>query len=275
VAIALGETWLVVPQTIRIDLTGALHPMVTAKDVALHLMQILGYERKAVYKAIEFGGPGLAAIPMDGRFTITNFCSDTGAKSAIMEPDDVTLAWVTPRAKRPFTPVYSDPDCDYLERIAVELDRLEPLVACPHALDNVHPVADVSGVKIHEAVIGTCTNGRLSDIAAAAKILSGHQIARGLRLVVVPASKEIYQGALRAGYIETLSEAGAAVFPPGCGPCMGEHSGVLAAGEVCISSGNRNMRGRMGSIESQVYLGSAETVAASALRGCITDPRQL
>ena len=275
VAIALGETWLVVPETIRIDLVGSLNRMVTAKDLALRLMQILGYERKAVYKTVEFGGPGLAAVPMDGRFTITNFCSDMGAKSAVMEPDATTLAWVTPRAKRPFTPVYSDPDCRYVDRFAVELDTLAPLVACPHTIDNIHPVADVAGTRIHEAVIGTCTNGRLSDFAAAAAILAGHQVAPGCRLIVVPASKEVYNGALRAGYIETLSDAGASVFPPGCGPCMGEHSGVLASGEVCISSGNRNMRGRMGSKDSEVYLGSAETVAASALRGQITDPRQL
>ena len=275
VAAALGEIWLVVPGTLRVNLHGALSTGVTPKDIALKLMLLLGYEREAIYKTIEIGGPGIAAIPMDGRFTLTNYCSDMGAKSAIIEPDAVTLAYVQGRARREFTPLYSDPGCTYERVIELDLAALEPLLACPHALDNIHPVAAKAGTRIDEAVIGTCTNGRLEDLKAAAQIMAGKSVAEGVRFIVVPASKEIYRNALKAGYIATLSEAGALVFPPGCGPCMGEHSGVLASKEVCISSGNRNMKGRMGSNESFVYLGSAETVAASALRGEITDPRSV
>jgi 3-isopropylmalate/(R)-2-methylmalate dehydratase large subunit len=275
VAIALGEIWLVVPHTIRIELRGRLAARVTPKDIALTLMNRLGYEKKAVYKAVEIGGEGLASIPMDGRFTLTNFCSDMGAKSAIIEPDALTLAYVSDRAQRPFTPEYSDPDCHYQEVIEIDLGAIEPLISCPHAVDNIHSVAEVAGTPIQQAVIGTCTNGRFSDISAAAQILAGRKVAAGVRLLVIPASKEIWQRALKSGAVETLTEAGALFFPPGCGPCMGEHSGVLGSGETCISSGNRNMLGRMGSKESFVYLSSAETVAASALHGVITDPRTI
>jgi 3-isopropylmalate/(R)-2-methylmalate dehydratase large subunit len=273
VAAALGEIWLVVPATIRVNLHGALRPGVTTKDVALHLMSLLGYEKKAIYKTIELGGPGMAALSMDARFTITNYCSDMGAKSAIIEPDEVTLAWVKDRAQRSFTPVHSDAGCEYEEVIEVDLGALEPLLACPHKLDNIRSVVSQAGTKIDEAVIGTCTNGRFEDLASAAAIVAGKSVATGVRFIVVPASREVYQRALKAGHIATLSDAGALVFPPGCGPCMGEHSGVLGAGEVCISSGNRNMKGRMGSGESFVYLGSPQTVAASALAGEIADPR--
>ncbi|MEA3129524.1 MAG: 3-isopropylmalate/(R)-2-methylmalate dehydratase large subunit [Paraburkholderia sp.] len=275
VAVALGETWLMVPETIRIELRGRLGPRVTAKDIALTLMNVLGYEKKAVYKTIEIGGEALASIAMDGRFTLTNFCSDMGAKSAIIEPDAVSLGYVEARAQRPFTPVYSDRDCRYLETMEVELGAIEPLVACPHAIDNIHPVGEVAGTPIQQAVIGTCTNGRFDDIAAAADMLVGRKIAPGVRFLVIPASREVWQRALNSGAVSALTDAGALFFPPGCGPCMGEHSGVLSRGETCISSGNRNMLGRMGSKESFVYLSSAETVAASALRGVITDPRTL
>ena len=264
-----------VPATIRINLHGCLREGVTTKDVALHLMKLLGYERKAIYKTLEIGGPGVAALSMDARFTITNYCSDMGAKSAIFEPDEVTLAYAGARARREFTPVLSDPDCHYEEVIEVDLSALEPLLACPHALDNIHSVASQAGQVIHEAFIGTCTNGRFEDLAAAAAIVQGRQVAAGVRFVVVPASREVYQRALQAGHIAALSEAGALIFPPGCGPCMGEHSGVLGAGEVAISAGNRNMKGRMGSPDSFVYLGSPQTVAASAVTGVITDPRSL
>ncbi len=275
VAAALGEIWLVVPATIRVNLHGSLQAGVSTKDVALHLMSLLGYEKKAIYKTIEIGGPGLAALSMDARFTLTNYCSDMGAKSAIIEADAVTLAYANERAQRAFTPVHSDPGCTYESVIEVDLAALAPLLACPHALDNIHSVTSQAGQPINEAFIGTCTNGRFEDLAAAAAIVAGHSVAPGVRLIVVPASKEIYQRAMKAGHLATLVEAGALVFPPGCGPCMGEHSGVLGAGEVCISSGNRNMKGRMGSGESFVYLGSPETVAASAIRGVITDPRTL
>ncbi|MDB5817116.1 MAG: leuC [Rhizobacter sp.] len=272
VAAALGEIWLVVPATIRVNLHGAFQPNVTTKDLALHLMSLLGYERKAIYKTIEIGGPGMAALSMDARFTITNYCSDMGAKSAIIEPDAVTMAYAQGRAKREFTPVCSDADCRYEEVVDVDLALLEPLLACPHALDNIHSVESQAGKPINEAFIGTCTNGRFEDIEAAAAIVAGRSVASGVRFIVVPASKEVYDRAMKAGHLSTLSDAGALVFPPGCGPCRGEHSGVLGAGEVCISSGNRNMKGRMGSGESFVYLGSPQTVAASAIEGVITDP---
>lgn len=275
VAIALGETWLVVPETIRVELTGTLAPRVTAKDLGLHLMHLFGFEREAIYRTLEFGGPGLAGLGMEQRFTITNFCSDMGAKSAIMEADEVTLAYITPRAQRPFTPVKADPGCRYLRTVPIALDALEPLVSGPHVVDHVVKASELAGTRVDQAMIGTCTNGRLSDIAAAAQILSGRRIAPGVRLIVTPASREAYQGAMRAGHLDTLIEAGAVVTAPGCGACNGDQSGVLGAGEVCISSGNRNSRGRMGSSESTVFLASPETVAASAVAGQIIDPRAI
>ncbi|CAN5461930.1 homoaconitase large subunit [soil metagenome] len=274
VAAALGEIWLVVPSTIRVNLNGRLNAGVTTKDVGLTLMRMLGYEKKAIYKTIEIGGPGLATMSMDARFTLTNYCSDMGAKSAIIEADAITLDYVRDRAQRTFTPVTSDADCHYESVIEIDLATIEPMLACPHALDNVHSVASQAGKPINEAVIGTCTNGRFEDLSLAADIVRGRTVAPGVRFIVVPASREVYQRALKAGVLETLTDAGALVFPPGCGPCMGEHSGVLGAGEVCVSSGNRNMKGRMGSGESFVYLGSPQTVAASALAGVLTDPRE-
>ncbi|WP_284037028.1 3-isopropylmalate dehydratase large subunit [Neobacillus sp. 114] len=270
---ALGEIWMMVPETIRINLVGELQKGVTTKDVALKLMSIFRYEEKAVYKTIEIGGPGLRTISMDGRFTLTNFCSDMGAKSAIIEPDEITLEYLQGRALRDYTPYYSDPDCTYSETYEINLNELEPLVACPHALDNVHPVTSVAGTKINQAHLGTCTNGRLEDIKAAAEIMKNQRVALGVRFLVVPGSKEVYKKAMKLGYLEILSDAGAVIMSPGCGPCAGDHSGVLAADEICISSGNRNWKGRMGSKDSFVYLGSPETVAASAIHGVITDPR--
>lgn len=272
VAAATGEIWLVVPETIRVNLVNALKPGVSAKDVALYMMKIMGYEKKAIYKTLEIGGVGVAGFSMDERFTITNYCSDMGAKSAIFEPDDVALQYVMHRAVRPYAPLYSDPDCNYFDVIEVDLSLLEPQVACPHALDNIKLVSDVQGVSINQAHIGTCTNGRLSDLQAAAAVVAGKNVASGVRFLVVPASAEVYREAMVDGCLRTLAEAGAIIMSPGCGPCMGEHSGVLAAGEVCISSGNRNMRGRMGSKESQVFLASPQTVAASAMAGCIALP---
>jgi len=272
-AIVSGEIWLVVPETIRINLHGKLPKGATAKDLGLKLMALLGYEVQAVYKTVEIGGPGMAAFSMDSRFTLTNLCADMGAKSAIIEPDEVTLAYLKGRAKRPFTPVYSDPDCSYSAVHDIQLEELEPLVSCPHSVENVKPVTSVAGTKIDEAVIGTCTNGRIEDMRVAAEFLGDRRVAPGVRLIVVPATKEVYLEAMRLGYLPKLIEAGALVMPAGCGPCFGEHSGVLGAGETCISAGNRNWLGRMGSEKSFVYLASPITVMASAIAGCITDPR--
>ena len=272
VAAATGEIWLVVPETIRINLVNQLHDYVAAKDIALYLMKILGYEKRAIYRALEIGGPGATTLQMDERFTITNYCSDMGAKSAIFEPDQIALDYASSRAVRDYTPLYSDADCTYADIIEIDLSMLEPQLACPHELDNIHALREVAGKPVHQAHIGTCTNGRLSDIKAAAQIVAGNRVAEGVRFIVVPASAEIYRTAMREGYLQVLAEAGAIIMSPGCGPCMGEHSGVLASGEVCISSGNRNMRGRMGSKESEVFLASAQTVAASAIAGVITNP---
>lgn len=275
VALATGTLWFMVPETIRVDVEGAFQPGVGAKDLALEMMGQLRYEDRAVYKAIEIGGGGLKVIDMDGRFTLTNFCSDMGAKAAIVEPDEVTEAFVRPRARRPYTPLHSDRDCQYSERIGVDLSRLRPMAACPHKLDLIRPVEELAGVEIHQAVLGSCTNGRLNDFRVAAEILRGKKIHPRVRFIAFPASQEVYMKAIENGYIRTLVEAGATILPPGCGCCYGGHSGLLGAGEVCVSTTNRNMKGRMGSKDAQVYLASPQTVAASAVAGVITDPRTI
>ncbi|WP_376792014.1 3-isopropylmalate dehydratase large subunit [Thermoflexus sp.] len=284
---ATGEIWLRVPESIRIVLEGRMPAGVTTKDLCLRIFGDLGADG-GLYRSVEFAGPGVHALSIESRMTLTNFMAEFGVKNAYLPPDDAVFDWLAPRrARRTGEPteavweriaagaLYPDPDALYEAECVYRLDDLEPMVACPHSVDHVKPLREVAGTRVDMAFIGTCTNGRLEDIAAAAEILRGRRIAPGVRLLVIPASSEVLQEALRRGYIQALVEAGAMIGVPGCGPCMGNHMGIPAPGEVVISSGSRNFRGRMGTPEAEIYLASPAVVAASALRGRITDPREV
>ena len=268
---ATGEIWLKVPSTIRIDLEGSLRKYVTPKDLILYIIGKIGASG-ATYKAIEFTGSAISQISIGGRMTLCNMTVEMGGKTGLINPDEETLTYVRSRAKRAFKPLRSDPDAKYERTLEINVDQVEPMVACPHTVDNVKPVKAVEGIKIDQAFLGSCTNGRLEDLKAAAEILKGKKINKDVRLIVTPASQEIYLKALKSGLLEIFVEAGALVTNPTCGACFGGHMGLLAPGEVCISSSNRNFVGRMGSPEAEIYLASPVTVAASALAGKIVDP---
>ncbi|HDI23806.1 MAG TPA: 3-isopropylmalate dehydratase large subunit [Thermoplasmatales archaeon] len=271
---ATGKLWLKVPETIKMVINGKLQEMVTAKDVILHIIGEIGSDG-ANYKAIEFYGETVKNFSVSSRMTISNQAMEAGAKAAIVPPDEKTINYLRDRVRGEIEPVYSDGDANYESEMEFDVSDLEPQVACPHTVDNVKPVSEVEGIEIDQAVLGSCTNGRLEDLEIAAKILKGKRIAPGVRMIVIPASREIYLEALKRGYIEIFLRAGATIINPGCGPCLGAHQGVLASGERAISSTNRNFRGRMGSPDSEVYLASPATVAASAIEGKIVDPRRV
>jgi len=268
---ATGEIWLKVPSSIRINLEGSLRKYVTPKDLILYIIGKIGASG-AIYKAIEFTGSAISRISIGGRMTLCNMAVEMGGKTGLINPDEETLAYVKSRAKRNFKPLRSDPDAKYERTLEINVDQIEPMVACPNSVDNVKPVKTVEGVKIDQAFLGSCTNGRLEDLKAAAEILKGKKISKDVRMIVTPASQDIYLKALRSGLLEIFVEAGALVTNPTCGACFGGHMGLLAPGEVCISSSNRNFVGRMGSPEAEIYLASPVTVAASALAGKIVDP---
>ncbi|HUT02678.1 MAG TPA: 3-isopropylmalate dehydratase large subunit [bacterium] len=269
---ATGSIWLKVPPTIKIELSGASTPPVCAKDVALHIIGTLGADG-ASYQAVEFCGEAVSGMTMADRMVLCNMAAEMGAKNAYVSPDGTTRKWLAERQRREFAPVFSDPGANFRQVVKIDISGLEPQVACPHTVDNVTPVGALKRTRIDQALVGTCTNGRLEDLAVAASILKGKQVAAGTRLLVLPASRKILRDAIEAGHIGTLVEAGAIVLNPGCGPCLGAHEGVLAPGEVCISTANRNFKGRMGCNTAEIYLASPATVAASALKGVITDPR--
>ena len=271
---ATGKLWLKVPETIKMIINGKLQEMVTAKDVILHIIGEIGSDG-ANYKAIEFYGETVKNFSVSSRITISNQAMEAGAKAAIVPPDEKTINYLRDRVRGEIEPVYSDGDANYESEMEFDVSDLEPQVACPHTVDNVKPVSEVEGIEIDQAVLGSCTNGRLEDLEIAAKILKGKRIAPGVRMIVIPASREIYLEALKRGYIEIFLRVGATIINPGCGPCLGAHQGVLASGERAISSTNRNFRGRMGSPDSEVYLASPATVAASAIEGKIVDPRRV
>jgi 3-isopropylmalate/(R)-2-methylmalate dehydratase large subunit len=270
---ATGKLWFRVPEVIKVDVTGKFQNLVTAKDLTLNIVGKIGSDG-AIYKGLEFGGSTIRDMSIDGRMVLANMAVEMGAKAGIIEPDQKTLDYVNARTDKPFNPVKSDADAAYDKVVDVDVSDLEPQVAFPHSVDNVKPVSAVEDVPVNQAFIGSCTNGRLEDLRSAAQILKGKKIARGIRLVVIPASQEVYLNALNEGLIKTFMESGATVGNPNCGPCLGGHMGILAEGEVCISTSNRNFVGRMGSTKSFVYLASPETVAASAITGKITDPRK-
>ncbi len=270
---ATDEIWLRVPETLRIELAGALPRGVYAKDLILKIIGDHGAER-ANYEAVEFAGAGARGLSVASRMTLCNMAAEMGAKNAYFEPDEKTLDWLQGRARADFEIVRSDPDAPYEAVLVYSLSTLEPQVACPHTVDDVKPVSEVEGRVIHQALIGTCTNGRLEDLEVVASILKGKKIRAGVRTLILPASREVYLEALRRGLLETFSEAGCVILNPGCGPCLGAHQGLLAAGEAVVSTSNRNFRGRMGSRDSEIYLASPATAAASSLEGKITDPRK-
>ncbi|MBX3064952.1 MAG: 3-isopropylmalate dehydratase large subunit [Anaerolineae bacterium] len=271
---ATGELWLRVPESMKVVVTGEWQRGVTAKDFCLRLMGDLGVEG-GIYMSIEFSGSAITALSLESRAVIPNMMAEFGAKTAYIAPDDQIFEYLKGRAKRPYTPIYPDADAVYQAEYHYDVSQLEPLVACPDSPDNVQPVSAVAGTVVQQAFIGTCTNGRLEDIAAAAEIVSGKHVAVGTRLLVVPASSVVLQEALKRGYIQTLVEAGAVIGVPGCGPCMGNHMGVPAPNEVTISSANRNFKGRMGTADAPIYLSSPAVVAASAITGRITHPADL
>lgn len=270
---AIDEIWLKVPETIRIDMTGKLSAMVFAKDVILKIIGEQGADC-ANYKAVEFAGPAVESFTMASRLVMANMSAEMGAKNGYFVPDEKTLAWLEERARSEFEVTVSDPDAAYEAVLAYDVSAIEPQVACPHTVDNVRPVTEVEGTPFHQAIIGTCTNGRLEDLKVAAQILKGRKVHPAIRVLIIPASREEYMQALREGDLEVLVDAGCLVLNPGCGPCLGAHQGILAPGEVALSTANRNFRGRMGSRDSAIYLASPATVAASALEGKITDPRK-
>lgn len=271
---ATGSIWLKVPPTIKIELVGALVAPVCAKDVALHVIGKLGADG-ASYQAVEFSGEVVSAMAIADRMVLCNMGAEMGAKNAYVPPDGKTREWLARRQRSGYAPVHSDPGANFGQVVKIDISGLEPQVACPHTVDNVAPVGALKRVRIDQALVGTCTNGRLEDLAVAAAILKDRHVASGTRLLVLPASREILRTAMDAGYIATLVDAGAIVLNPGCGPCLGAHEGVLAPGEVCISTANRNFKGRMGCNRAEIYLASPATVAASALTGVITDPREV
>ena len=271
---AHGKLWFRVPESIRIQLDGALPAGTSAKDLVLSILRRLS-ARGAIYSSIEYHGAAVAGLTIAERMTLCNMGIEMGAKFAVVPADQVTREHFAQLGIDAGEMPVPDADARYAAHHRFDLAELVPLVSAPSKVDNVHPAGDFSGVRIHQAFLGTCTNGRLEDLAAAAAILKGRRIASGVRMVVTPASRQVYSRAMQAGILQALLDAGATITTPGCGACAGMHQGVLAQEEVCISSSSRNFLGRMGHRDAQVYLGSPATVAASALTGAITDPRSL
>ncbi|HXL02562.1 MAG TPA: 3-isopropylmalate dehydratase large subunit [Candidatus Atribacteria bacterium] len=268
-----GELWFKVPETIRLNLKGKLPAGVFSKDVILYLAGKLGADG-ATYQALEFHGPVIENLEVEERFTISNMAVEVGAKAGLMVPDEKAIKWVRERTNREFQPVFPDSDAQYSQIIEVDCSSLSPQVALPHQVDNVVPIEEIGEVPIQEAFLGTCTNGRLQDIGVAARILEGRKVHPGVRLIVAPASREIFIEAIKRGWVEKIVLAGGVFVTPGCGPCVGTHQGVPGDGWNVISTANRNFKGRMGNARSFIYLASPATVAASALEGKITDPRK-
>lgn len=271
---ATGELWFKVPKCIRVYAEGSFPKLVGAKDMILHLIGLIG-AGGANYMAIEFNGPAVERMGIDGRLTLCNMVVEAGAKAGVVPPDRKTAAYLKPRVNGAIEALRSDVDSRYERTIEVDVGGLQPMVACPNSVDNVKPASEVSGVKIDQAFIGSCTNGRIEDLRAAARILKGKKVDKDVRLIVIPASQKVYRQALREGILKVFVESGAVVANPNCGPCLGGHMGLLAPGETCISSSNRNFVGRMGSPSAKIYLASPVTVAASALAGEIVDPREV
>jgi 3-isopropylmalate/(R)-2-methylmalate dehydratase large subunit len=271
---ALGSLWLKVPESLKILVHGALPEGVFSKDLALQVIGDLGSDG-ALYMSVEWHGKAVERLELADRAVLPNMSAEMGAKNSFLMPDQKVLDYLQGRAKRSFTPILPDPGASYARVLEYNAADLEPMIACPHTVDHVKPLREVAGTPVNQAFLGTCTNGRLEDLAVAAAILDDRTLDENTRLIVIPASSEIYLQALRKGYIETFLRAGAVIESPGCGPCMGNHMGVPAVGEVVISTANRNFMGRMGTKESEIYLASPAVVAASAVAGKISHPHHL
>ena len=271
---ATGMAWFKVPAAIRFVLNGKLPPKVSGKDLILHIIGMIGVDG-ALYKSMEFTGPGVASLSMDDRLSICNMAIEAGAKNGIFPVDDVTKAYLKGRSQR--EPVFyeADPDAEYEKTIEIDLSALEPTVSYPHLPENTHPASEGKDIKIDQVVIGSCTNGRLEDMEAAYNILKGKHIAKGVRGIIIPATMAVYKECILRGWTTAFIDAGCIVSTPTCGPCLGGYMGILAEGERCVSTTNRNFVGRMGHVKSEVYLASPATAAASALTGCITPPHGL
>ena len=266
-----GKAWFKVPSAIRFELVGKPSKWVSGKDVILHIIGMIGVDG-ALYRSMEFTGEGIKNLSMDDRFTICNMAIEAGGKNGIFPVDETALQYMKEHSKREFTVYEADEDAEYDETYVIDLSRLKPTVSFPHLPSNTRTIDQVGEVKIDQAVIGSCTNGRIDDIRAAAEILKGKKVAKGVRCIVIPATQAIYLQAMREGLLEIFIEAGAVVSTPTCGPCLGGYMGILAAGERCISTTNRNFVGRMGHVDSEVYLASPAVAAASAVAGQITAP---
>jgi 3-isopropylmalate/(R)-2-methylmalate dehydratase large subunit len=271
---ALGETWLRTPETVKVVMRGRPSEWISGKDLIIHIIGMIGVEG-ARYMSLEFHGEAIAELSMDDRFTISNMAIEAGAKCGIFVPDEKTLAYAAARKSRDFTPVYPDAGAKYFRTVEIDAGAVEPTVALPHLPGNAKTARECSSMEIDQVFIGSCTNGRMSDIEAAADILRGGKVHDRVRLMVIPASYEVYNEALDRGWIKIFSEAGASVCTPTCGPCMGGHLGILAEGERCVSTSNRNFVGRMGHKHSEIILASPKVAAASALTGRVTDPRDI
>jgi len=275
VAMALGKIWFRVPEAFKISINGKFQKWVGAKDLVLHLIGVLGADG-ATYKALEFNGNAVANMTVPQRLTVANMAVEAGAKVGIFPSDNVTRRYLSAQGRGgKYRALQPDADAEYERAMVLDASELEPMIAMPHAVNNVTTVKMLAGTKIDQVFIGTCTNGRLEDLAAAAAILRNKKLNPRIRLIVAPASQQVLSKAMRIGYIQILVNAGAMVLPPGCAACLGVHQGVLGDNEVCISTANRNFKGRMGNPESSIYLASPATAAASALTGEITDPREV
>ncbi|MBO5682566.1 MAG: 3-isopropylmalate dehydratase large subunit [Clostridia bacterium] len=272
---ATGEAWFKVPSAIKFELRGELNrPFVSGKDVILHIIGMIGVDG-ALYKSMEFTGEGLKSLTMDDRLCMANMAIEAGAKNGIFEVDEVTLEYVKGRVQRPFNVYKADEDAEYEETYVIDLSAIEPTVACPHLPENTTNARELADITPDQVVIGSCTNGRLSDMKAAAEILKGRHIAESMRYIVIPATQKIYKDCIALGYIDTMRDAGCVVSTPTCGPCLGGYMGILAADEIAVATTNRNFVGRMGHVSSKIYLASPEVAAATAVMGKICDPRDI
>ena len=270
---ATGKAWFKVPSAIRFHLTGALKPNVSGKDVILTVIGMIGVDG-ALYKSMEFTGPGVASLSMDDRLCICNMAIEAGAKNGIFPVDDRTLEYLKGRSEREPVIYTADEDAPYEKTIEMDLSKIEPTVACPHLPENTRPAKELEDIRIDQVVIGSCTNGRMEDMEAAYRILNGKTVAKGVRCIIIPATMAIYRECIQRGYTTAFIDAGAVVSTPTCGPCLGGYMGILAEGERCVATTNRNFVGRMGHVKSEVYLASPATAAASALTGYITEPKE-
>ncbi|KAA5806524.1 3-isopropylmalate dehydratase large subunit [Thermoanaerobacterium thermosaccharolyticum] len=272
-AMATGKAWFKVPEAIRFNLKGKLNKWVNGKDVILYIIGMIGVDG-ALYKSMEFTGD-ISSLSIDDRFTIANMAIEAGAKNGIFDYDEITETYVKGRANRKYKVFKADEDADYVESYDIDLSKIKPQVAFPHLPENTKPIDEVGNIKIDQVVIGSCTNGRISDMEVTYEVLKGKKVHPDVRLIIFPATQDIYLECVKRGYIEEFIKAGAAVSTPTCGPCLGGHMGILAKGERAISTTNRNFVGRMGHTESEVYLASPAVAAASAIKGCIASPEEV